>query len=75
MLGTAKDVLDNRNQNHHPSKKPSIINRKTRVMRTLAKLSKRVSGIVEEQNLVNRHVIRFCNSNTTLWKGTNRFAH
>ncbi|WP_452231373.1 hypothetical protein [Lacinutrix sp. MEBiC02595] len=44
-------------------------------MRTLAKLSKKVSGIVEEQNLVNRHVIRFCNSNTTLWKGTSRFAH
>ncbi|MBQ0788937.1 MAG: hypothetical protein KBT69_15670 [Oceanihabitans sp.] len=71
MLGIVKDDSDNSTKKHHPS----IINKKTRVMRTLAKLSKKVSGIVEEQNLVNRHVIRFCNSNTTLWKGTNRFAH
>ena len=44
-------------------------------MKTLVKLSKKVNGIVEEQSLINRHIIRFCNANDTLWKGTKRFAH
>lgn len=44
-------------------------------MKNLVKLSKRVSGIVEEQAIMNRHILRFCNSEDTLWKGNKRFAH
>jgi len=44
-------------------------------MKTLVKLSKKVSGIVEQQAVMNRHILRFCNSEDTLWKGTKRFAH
>ncbi len=44
-------------------------------MKTLVKLSKQVSGIVEEQSIMNRHILKFSNSDDTLWKGTKRFAH
>ena len=44
-------------------------------MKTLIKLSKHVSGIVEEQTIMNRHILRFSNADDTLWKGNKRFAH
>jgi len=44
-------------------------------MKTLIKLSKKANGIVEEQTIMNRHILRFCNANDSLWKGTKRFAH
>jgi len=44
-------------------------------MKKLIKLSKKVNGIVEEQTIVNRHILRFYNSDESIWKGTKRFAH
>ena len=44
-------------------------------MKTLVKLSKKTSGLVQEQVIINRHIIRFCNSNDSIWIGTKRFAH
>ena len=44
-------------------------------IKNLIKLSKQVSGIVEEQTIVNRHIIKFSNTQETLWKGNKKFAH
>ncbi len=44
-------------------------------MKTVIKISKRASGIVQEHLLFNRSMITFSNSKDTIWKGTRRFAH
>jgi len=44
-------------------------------MKTIIKISKRTSGVVQEHLLINRQIVSFCNSKSIIWKGTKRFAH
>jgi len=44
-------------------------------MKTIIKISKRASGVVQEHLLSKRQIVSFCNSKNVIWKGTKRFAH